>query len=137
MKPTNKSISFDFDATLSLVGIQDYAESLIKRGYDLWVVTSRLPNGADPRYKIRDMWIEIDNSDLFEVTDRLGINRDQIIFTSFEKKSKIINKLRIPFIFHLDDDGVELNYINRETRTKGVSCFGTTGWKQKCEKLLT
>jgi hypothetical protein len=136
MKLPIHSISFDFDATLSLISVQTYAKSLIEKGHDVWVITSRLPDGADPRYTIRGMWIEIDNSDLFKVTDLLGINRDHIIFTSHEKKSKTINKLGIPFIFHLDDDFVELNHINRETKTHGISCFGTTNWKQKCNKLV-
>lgn len=131
-----KSVSFDFDSTLSLQSVQDFATSLIHRGYDLWVITSRLPDGSDPKWKIQGMWVPIDNSDLFEVTDRLGIKREQIIFTSHQLKSEVINELGVPFIFHLDDDWVELNHINRETKTVGVSCFGTSGWKQKCEKLL-
>ena len=131
-----KRVSFDFDSTLSLRLVQDYAKSLINRGYDLWVVTSRLPNGSDPKYKKHGMWVEIDNSDMFEVTDMLGIKREQIIFTSHRKKSEIINEMGIEFLFHLDDDWTELNHINRETKTKGVSCFGTSGWKQKCNKIL-
>ena len=131
-----KRVSFDFDSTLSLRLVQDYAKSLINRGYDLWVVTSRLPNGSDPKYKKHGMLVEIDNSDMFEVTDMLGIKREQIIFTSHRKKSEIINEMGIEFLFHLDDDWTELNHINRETKTKGVSCFGTSGWKQKCNKIL-
>ena len=131
-----KKVSFDFDSTLSLKSVQDYAELLILKGYDLWVVTSRVPDGSDPKWKIRGMWIEIDNSDLFEVTDRLGIKRDQIIFTSHRMKSEVMNEMGLEFLFHLDDDWVELNHINRETKTRGVSCFGTSGWKQKCNRIL-
>lgn len=131
-----KKISFDFDSTLSLQSVQDFATSLINRGYDLWVITSRLPDGHDPKYKIKGMWVPIDNSDLFKVTDRLGIKREQIIFTSHQLKSEVMNEMGLEFIFHLDDDWVELNHINRETKTIGVSCFGTSGWKQKCEKIL-
>ena len=136
MKDNLKKVSFDFDSTLSLKSVQDYAESLISKGYDLWVVTSRLPDDSDPKWKIRGMWVPIDNSDLFEVTDRLGIKRDQIIFTSHRIKSEVMNEMGLEFLFHLDDDWVELNHINRETKTKGVSCFGTSGWKQKCNKIL-
>lgn len=136
MKTTNKSVSFDFDSTLSLQSVQDYAESLINKGFDLWVVTSRYPDGADPKYKIRGMWIDIDNSDLFEVTDKLGIKREQIIFTSHQLKSEIMNEMGLEFLFHLDDDLLELNHINRETNFKGVSCFGAGNWKQKCERIL-
>jgi hypothetical protein len=131
-----KRVSFDFDSTLSLPKVQDFATSLISRGYDVWVITSRLPDGSDPKYKMKGMWVPIDNSDLFEVTDRIGINREQIIFTSHKLKSEVINEMGLDFIFHLDDDWVELNYINRETSTVGLSCFSTSGWKQKCEKLL-
>lgn len=131
-----KIVSFDFDSTLSLKSVQDYAESLINKGFEVWIITSRLPDGHDPKYKMHGMWVPIDNSDLFEVSDRLGIKREHIVFTSHELKSEKINELGIPFIFHLDDDWVELNYINRETGTKGVSCFGTSGWKQKCNKIL-
>ena len=131
-----KRVSFDFDSTLSLKSVQDYAVSLITKGYDLWVVTSRLPDYSDPNWKIRGMLVPIDNSDLFEVTDRLGINRDQIIFTSHRIKSEVMNEMGLEFLFHLDDDWVEINHINRETKTKGISCFGTSGWKQKCNKIL-
>lgn len=129
-------VSFDFDSTLSLPHVQDFATSLINQDYDVWVITSRLPDGSDPQYKQHGMWVPIDNSDLFEVTDRLGIKREHIIFTSHQLKSEVINERGLDFIFHLDDDWVELNHINRETSTIGVSCFGTSGWKQKCKKIL-
>lgn len=129
-------VSFDFDSTLDRPQVQDYAFSLINKGYDVWVITSRYPPGTDPKYSIRSIMIEIDNSDLFEVTDRLGIKREQIIFTSHELKSQIMNERGLEFLFHLDDDWVEINHINRETSTKGISCFGTSGWKQKCKRIL-
>lgn len=131
-----KKVSFDFDSTLSMKLVQDYAESLINKGYDVWVVTSRLPDGSDPQYKQYGMWVPIDNSDLFEVTDRLGIKREQIIFTSRELKSEVMNEMGLEFLFHLDDDWTEIDFINKETKTKGISCFGTSGWKQKCDKIL-
>ena len=136
MKTTDKSVSFDFDSTLSLKSVQDFAESLINKDFDVWVITSRHPDGPDPKYKMRGMWIDIDNSDLFEVTDRLGISRDKIIFTSHQLKSEVMNEMGLEFIFHLDDDWVELNYINKETKTVGISCFGTGNWKAKCRNLI-
>lgn len=129
-----KRVSFDFDSTLSRVQVQDYARSLVNKGYEVWIITSRHPEDTDPKYKVNGAWVPIDNSDLFEVSDRVGIKREHIVFTSHELKSEKINELGIPFIFHLDDDWVEINHINRETNTKGVSCFGTSGWKNKCKK---
>lgn len=115
-------VSFDFDSTLSRQSIQDYASTLLDSGYDVWVITSRPP--------------DMDNRDLFEITDQLGIKRDQIIFTSHRLKSEVINEMKLQFLFHLDDDWVELNYINRETNTVGISCTNTSNWKSKCNKLL-
>jgi len=129
-----KRVSFDFDSTLDRVQVQDYARSLVNKGYEVWIITSRHPEDTDPKYKVNGAWVPIDNSDLFEVSDRVGIKREHIVFTSHELKSEKINELGIPFIFHLDDDWVEINHINRETKTKGVSCFGTSGWKNKCKK---
>lgn len=37
-----KSVSIDFDGTLSRVTIQDYAKSLIKRGVNVYVTTYRV-----------------------------------------------------------------------------------------------
>ena len=38
-------------------------------------------------------------------------------------------------LFHLDDDFVELNGINRNLKTvKAISCIGG-GWKKKIEKI--
>jgi len=133
---TNKKVSFDFDSTLDKTLVQDYAKSLINKGYDIWVITSRYPPGTNPLYSKRGIMVEIDNSDLFEVTDKLGITRDKIIFTSHQLKSEVINDFHLEFLFHLDDDWVEINHINSETTTRGISCFGTSGWKQKCNKLL-
>ena len=137
MKTNKKSISFDFDSTLSQKHVQDFASSLIRQGFDIWIITSRKPDGADPKYKQNGMWVHVDNSDLFQVSDKLGIKREQIIFTSHELKSDIINEMQLHFIFHLDDDWVELNHINRETNTVGISCFGTSNWKNKCKKLIS
>jgi hypothetical protein len=40
------------------------------------------------------------------------------------------------FVFHLDDDSIELDIINRETIVKGISCWKNTSWRRKCDKIL-
>ena len=40
------------------------------------------------------------------------------------------------FIWHLDDDWVELNLINKNLNTVGISVFGNENWRNKCEKIL-
>jgi len=120
------SVSFDFDSTLSRVTIQDYAQSLIKRGIDVYVTTSRVEPDKAPNKN----W----NDDLFKVTDKLGISRNKITFTNYVDKWEVIGDR--DFIWHLDDDWIELNLLNRNTKIVGISCFGSKNWKQKCEKLL-
>lgn len=122
-----KKVSFDFDSTLSRTVVQDFAFSLIKKGYEVWIVTSRFEDCDNYNFKT-------DNSDLFNIANKLGIPKDHIKFMNMSDKYEFF--LDKDFIFHLDDDWIEINMINRNTKTKGVSCFGTSGWKQKCEKIL-
>lgn len=119
-------VSFDFDSTLSMRLVQDYAQSLLKRGFEVWVCTSRF---CDEK-----CLIEGDNDDLWEVVDRLGIPRERVHFTDKEEKDTFFKDK--DFIMHLDDDWVTINCINRNTPTRGISVYGTSGWKKKCEKIL-
>lgn len=119
-------VSFDFDSTLDKKLVQEFAESLINKGHEIWICTSRThPDNSKPGW----------NDDLFLVSDRLGIPRDQIIFCNHEIKSDFLKDKG--FVWHLDDDWIELNEINRTTDIVGISVFGNSTWKQKCTKLLT
>lgn len=120
-----EKVSFDFDSTLSRDKIQEYAKSLIGRGLEVWICTSRF----SPKNAPNKEW----NDDLFGVADRLGILRSNIIFTNMIDKSEFLSK---EFIFHLDDDSYEINCINREGKTTGISCFGNSTWEMKCDRLI-
>jgi hypothetical protein len=120
-----KKVSFDFDSTLDKRSVQKYALDLINKGFEVWICTSRLaPENAN------EGW----NDDLFLVSDKLGVERGNIIFTNYEDKSDHLNEKG--FIWHLDDDWIELNQINKKTDLKGVSVFGNNKWKSKCNKIL-
>jgi len=115
MGKLNKKCSFDFDDTLDRHDVQVFASSLVDKGYDVWIVTSRyntegaLINGWP--------WIEAQNEELFKVADYVGIKRDNIVFTDHEDK---INYLAGKgFIFHLDDSADELMRIYESDDT----CF--------------
>ncbi|MAX51423.1 MAG: hypothetical protein CMH22_05545 [Methylophaga sp.] len=123
-------ISFDYDSTLDKQYIQDFARSLIIKGFDVWVCTSRWDDETAAEKGHKD-W----NKDLFKVTDSLGIPREKIIFTNYELKSKFLKDKG--FILHLDDDWVELNHINNETNIVGISVFGGNSWKNKVKKILS
>lgn len=118
-------VSFDFDNTLSRTDVQEFAKTLIDNGLDVWICTSRLCPEKAPNNE----W----NDDLFKVANELGIPKSKVIFTNYEDKAE---HLTDDFIWHLDDDWVELNEINKQRNTVGVSVFGNSVWKQKCLKIL-
>ena len=67
-------VSFDFDHTLSTLPMQELAYKLVQEGVDVYVCTARYSD-ADKGL------VRWDNSDLFSVTDHIGIPRSNIIFT--------------------------------------------------------
>ncbi len=117
-------VSFDFDCTLTKPCVQRYAEYLLSRGVEIFVVTSR------PRvYPAMYGTVLADNSDLFSVTDRLGINRGNIIFTGFRPKDQFIPD---GAVFHLDDDCYEIATIQRTVPVQVNQSFSI----RKCNELL-
>lgn len=119
-------VSFDFDSTLDKKTVQEYAQDLINRGIDVWICTSRFSPENAPNKE----W----NDDLFKIADELEIPRDNIVFTNYADKCEFLKDTN--FIWHLDDDWIELKEINKQTKTLGISVFGNTNWKNKCERIL-
>ena len=116
-------VSFDFDNTLSRKDVQEYAIELINRKVDVWVCTSRT---SDP-YKLN-------NDDLFKIADEIGISRSSIIFTGYENKSDHLNDKE--FLWHLDDDVIELSFIKTDSDVVPVSIYKNENWKLECESYL-
>jgi hypothetical protein len=128
-------ISFDFDGTLEHKHIQEYAKELIDRGIEVWIVTSRF--GDAEKYKAyfsTTTGVEITNNDLFEVASNLGIPNERIHFTDMMDKWRFLQDK--DFIWHLDDDWCENRQILKHTKTKAISAFGNSSWRQKCERIL-
>ena len=127
-----KKVSFDFDSTLSLKNVQKFAKRLLKEGVEVWIVTSRAserPNNPDF------------NKDLFLVSDSLDIPRQQIHFTEHEDKHIFLKYNN--FLFHLDDDVIELELLEENTNVIpichydwGIKYGGKKDWKNKCLKIL-
>jgi len=120
-------ISFDFDSTLSRPDIQDFVKELTRKDVEIWICTSRFEDGIDETGK---NW----NKDLFLVAKNLDIPIERIIFTNWKDKKDYLEN--IDFLIHLDDDYVELDKINKYTKTKGISVTNTTQWKKKVLKIL-
>lgn len=130
-------VSFDFDSTLSKQHVQDYASSLINKGIEIWIVTSRFENPLDYSWTKN---INI-HDDLFKITSELNIPKERIIFTNMKPKweyLEAVSRLDIENfnpIFHLDDDYFEINEINKYTDVKAVSVISSS-YKKKCNKIL-
>ena len=124
-----KRVSFDFDATLSRVDVQIFARSLVKQGYEVWIVTSR------PDVYVGELQhTQPDNGDLYSVAADVGIKPEHIYFTCYGLKSNFLDGNE--FLFHLDDDDIELRYI----ADNGDDCVPVSvmkyGWEAKCKNVL-
>jgi len=107
-----KKVSFDFDNTLEFQSIQNYAKKLMEEGIEVHIVTSRYEDPS--KYSF-----ECNHEDLFEVVNKLGIKKENIHFTNMESKCNFF--LNNPdFIWHLDDDNLQIIMINSNTKVKGI-----------------
>lgn len=120
-----KKVSFDFDETLDNLHVQEYAAKLVRKGYDVHILTSRMPSDA-PGWQ----W---SNNDLFKVAKRLGIKKSNIHFTSFTPKHIFFENHK-DFIFHLDNDDNEINGINEHTKVVGV--LYDMNWENNCKLIV-
>ena len=128
-------VSFDFDGTLEIPSVYEFARELVDLGIEVWVVTSRF--GDDELYKKffhTTTNVDLTNSDLREITDKVGIPEERIHFTNMRDKWEFIENRG--FTWHLDDDWIELEMINSRTLTKGISVFGNPDWQKQCEALI-
>lgn len=114
------NVSFDFDGTLTKKSVQEFAKYCIDQGLSVWIVTSRAKS------LIMDY-----NSDLFKIAKDLNISFERIIFTQGALKFEYFLFAK-DFIFHLDDDWIELHEIELHTKVKAIPVFGNRNWKEQC-----
>jgi hypothetical protein len=129
-------VSFDFDHTLSRKDVQEFAKQLVNEGHEVWIVTSRFSDEAAKEKKWH--WIEGQNQKLFDVAQECGIKKENIQFTCMESKSYFLKGK--DFIFHLDDDDIELMDIFESNKFDQSKCFPVHvehfEWKETCQNLL-
>lgn len=129
-------VSFDFDNTLSRKDVQVFAKQLVDDGHEVWIVTSRF---SDEEAKERNWhWILGQNQNLFNVANECGIKLENIHFTCGQPKYLFLeNKY---FIFHLDDDDIELMDILESNKFVDSKCFPVHvdhfEWKETCQKYF-
>jgi len=125
-------VSFDFDSTLDREDVQEFAKLLIDSGYEVWITTSRF----DTKTALEKgwWWVEKNNQDLYRVADDCGIPKENIAFTAMIDKIKFLKGK--DFLFHLDDDDLELEMIEESDD----ACIGVwvekKDWKEVCENIL-
>lgn len=135
-----KRVSFDFDSTLTRPDIKEFAQEIINQGIDVWIVTSRFNDDPSTFDENIPSWIKAFksptvNNDLREMAEELGIPDDRIIYTNMELKSEFFKDT--DFVWHLDDDWVEIKEINDTTNVIGITQVGNKNWKEDCLALLT
>ncbi len=122
------AVTFDFDDTLSHKIVQQFAAELINKGITVWVLTSRYDDLHIHRYLSYQT-----NEDLYEVTDSLGIPRGRIRFQCMKPKAEYLCNTNV--LWHLDDDKIEVDLINKETKVKALN-VKEKGWRKKCLALI-
>ena len=130
-----KKISVDFDNTLSEIDVQMYIKSLINKGIEVWIVTARYDHESKYSAKMIESWgiknLQFEHNELFRIADELGISRDHIVFMNMVPKKEFFKDNR-DFLFHLDDDAVELITI----KYVDVVDVKSPNWIDKCNKLI-
>lgn len=111
-------VSFDFDGTLNCLFIQEYVSSLTD--VEILICTSRLETD--------------DNSDLFEISDKINVKRSNIIFTNMNDKYLYIKDKNI--LAHVDDCNITLDLINKYTDIKPIYLFGNRNWRKQLNNLI-
>lgn len=124
-----KKVSFDFDDTLSFESTQEYAKKLINEGIEVHITTSRF---EDLKHYLPVVYPD-GHTDLFKVAKELNIPKENIHFTNFIDKSEFLKDT--DFIWHLDDNYIEILTINRDTKCKGIYLLGGE-YDFLCNKLL-
>lgn len=126
-------VAFDFDGTLEQQNVQKYAKELVDRGVDVWIVTTRWDETCKTLspvyYAVHGdrIWEEV-----FEVADRLGIKRENIVFNNYQYKHTYF-KDHTDFKWLLNDNYDEHKLLKGIIPSVDVTL---NGWKSKCEELL-
>jgi hypothetical protein len=120
-------VSIDFDKTLSENNVQNYVKKLLKEGIEVWVTTARFD---DEMVKTHSPYHN--NDRLWEVVNKLGIPHERVHFTNMDLKADYLDNK--DFIFHLDDDTIELEFIEK-TNVVGVN-VQELNYNLICDKLI-
>lgn len=131
-------VSFDFDGTLGeFPKLQEYAKELVNKGIEVWIVTRRFEKIEDYNALFCEVYgitnLKAQHEYLFTVAKKCGIPMEHVHYTNMQDKYKYFYENK-DFLWHIDDDLVELNEINEFTTTKAI--YVKDMWKSLCNKLI-
>ena len=101
----SKTVTFDFDGTLSRSDVQEYFKELIERGIDCWIVTSRYDDLHKHLYPFNPT-----NEDLWRIIDELNFPRHKVVFCNMAEKLNYLTGTNV--LWHLDDDYISVKEIS-------------------------
>jgi hypothetical protein len=111
-------LSFDFDSTLTLKGIQAIHKWLrINTDWEIFIITSR-PSEEDCKLS-PGIYGSLYWEEVFSMADELEISRDHIHFTNYKDKIDTIELLCINI--HIDDDAHELKVLQKKSKCIPIS----------------
>lgn len=120
-------VSFDYDGTLSRPDVHKFAEQLVQSGIEVWIVTTRYK-----QYDFINGRPLADNFDLLSVARACGINEKHIVFTSTKPKYQFFKDA--DFLWHLDNDEVEVREINEHTSVCAILL--DKSWQSNVDSLM-
>ena len=106
--------------------MQELAYKLVQEGVDVYVCTARYSD-ADKGL------VRWDNSDLFSVTDHIGIPRSNIIFTGYIGKTQYLTDINATM--HIDDDYMTVKDLNKKSSVIGIHYLDPK-WPDKVTTIL-
>jgi hypothetical protein len=132
-------VSFDYDGTIARESIQRYAKELVERGFEVWICTARYdsPERYSDDFKVKYHILDIgrEHEQLFADARKCNISFDHIKFMNMTYKAEFFAEEK-DFLWHLDDDRIEIMEINSRTNTVGISCENGSSWRHKCERTI-
>jgi len=118
-------VSIDFDSTLTINSVQYLVKILILKNIEVHITTSRFE-----KYDL--IGHKVNNDDLYELANELGITN--IHFCNMSSKSSYLKDK--DFLFHLDDDEIELQSIRNETEIFPIHRREGNDWLNQCLDII-
>ena len=128
-------VSVDFDNTLDKPEVQAYIKSLVALGVEVWIVTARFDSTSKYTNEMIESWgiknLIFEHNELFRIAEEVGIDKEHIVFMNMTPKKNFFIDNR-DFLFHLDDDFLELATIKYVNTVDVLN----NDWKNLCNNYI-